>query len=176
MKKNFILLLSFVTFTALSALSQDLPEKQNPPHLVNDFADFLTDDEERNLENKLVSFNDSTSTQITIVSVQNTGGQDKAMYAALLGEKWGVGQKGISNGVLILLVREPKGIFIATGRGVEEYVTDLIAARIIDDNIKPNFKKNNFYQGLDEATEIIIGLTTGKYDASQFKKKKKGSC
>ena len=63
----------------------------------------LTAQEVSMLEQKLVSFNDSTSTQIAIVTVPSLEGYDKADYAQQLGEKWGIGQKGLNNGVLILV-------------------------------------------------------------------------
>ena len=56
----------------------------------------LNQDEVNSLEQKLVAFNDSTSTQIAIVTVPTLEGYDKADYAQRLGEKWGIGQKGNS--------------------------------------------------------------------------------
>ena len=83
--------------------SQDIPERPVPPRLVNDFAGMLSTQEADVLERKLVAFNDSTSTQIAIVIVRSLNGYDKADYAQRLAEKWGIGQKGLNNGVLILV-------------------------------------------------------------------------
>ena len=88
---------------SLTVLSQNLPERPVPPRLVNDFAGLLKADEVNALEQKLVAFNDSTSTQIAIVIVPSLLGFDKADFAQRLGDKWGVGQKGSNNGVLILV-------------------------------------------------------------------------
>src|SRR5664279_6253389 len=82
---------------------RNIPERPNPPRLVNDLAGMLKVDEVNSLEQKLVIFNDSTSTQIAIVIVPSLGGYDKADYAQQLAEKWGIGQKGLNNGVLILV-------------------------------------------------------------------------
>ena len=56
------------------AFSQDFPERPVPPRLVNDFAGMLNQDEVNSLEQKLVAFNDSTSTQIAIVTVPTLDG------------------------------------------------------------------------------------------------------
>ena len=77
--------------------AQDIPAKPDPPRLVNDFANILTQQERITLEKKLVAFDDSTSTQIVIVTVKDIGGYDKAEYATAIGEKWGVGHKGKNN-------------------------------------------------------------------------------
>ncbi len=86
-----------ILFSARIA-SQDFPEKPVPPRLVNDFAGMLTSREVNALEEKLVAYNDSTSTQIAIVTVSDLHGYDKADYAQQLAELWGIGQKGLNNG------------------------------------------------------------------------------
>ena len=131
-KRNLYLLILSVLFctTAVdSAFSQKIPERPVPPRLVNDFAGILKAEEVRNLEQKLVSFNDSTSTQIAIVIVRSLGGSDKADYAQQLAEKWGIGRKGLNNGVLILI--KPKTadsngqVQIAPGYGLEGPIPDI---------------------------------------------------
>ena len=83
-KKCLYLLTLSVLFFTVSVdriYSQNIPERPNPPRLVNDFAGMLKADEVNSLEHKLVAFNDSTSTQIAIVIVPSLGGYDKADYA-----------------------------------------------------------------------------------------------
>ena len=92
MKRILILLL--ISVVSFSVFAQDIPERPNPPRLVNDLADVLTDQEEQQLESELVQFDRSTTTQITIVTVPSLNGYDKADFTFRLGEKWGVGQKG----------------------------------------------------------------------------------
>ena len=98
-KSLYLLTLAFLfcTITIETVLSQNLPERPVPPRLVNDFAGMLKADEVSMLEQKLVAFDDSTSTQITIVIVPSLEGYDKADYAQRLAEKWGVGQKDKNN-------------------------------------------------------------------------------
>ena len=123
----------FYNFSTVAAWSQDLPEKPVPPRLVNDFAGMLNQDEVNSLEQKLVAFNDSTSTQISIVTVPSLNGYDKADYAQRLGEKWGIGKKGLNNGILILVKpKQPDSngqVFIAQGYGLEGAIPDITCVR-----------------------------------------------
>lgn len=157
--------------------AQDIPDKPNPPRLVNDFAALLSPRETDALERKLVAFNDSTSTQIAIVIVSDLLGYDISDYAQRLGEKWGIGQKGLNNGILIVV--KPKTetsdgkVFIAPGYGLEGAIPDLLCLQIIDNEILPSFRTDNYFKGLDNATTVLMKLASGEYSAAQYGKKKK---
>jgi uncharacterized protein len=159
----------------LAIFSQDIPEKPNPPKLVNDFAGLLNAEEVNALEQKLVAFNDSTSTQIAIVIVRDLGGYDKADYAQRLGEKWGIGQKGKNNGILILVktkTADSKGdVFITAGYGLEGAIPDLTVGEIIDNEILPAFRLGEYYRGLNKASSTLMALARGEFTASQYGKK-----
>ncbi|MCC6570752.1 MAG: TPM domain-containing protein [Chitinophagales bacterium] len=140
-----------------------IPEAPSPPRLVNDFAGLWSDDKSDLLEQKLVSFNDSTSSQITVVTVESIGDYDISEYAVELGRKWGIGQKDKNNGILILVAKQERKVDIEVGYGLEAYLTDYDSKRIIEELIVPAFKQNNYYKGVDDATDRIIGLITGSY-------------
>jgi uncharacterized protein len=175
--KCFLLFIGLFTMLLGQTFAQTLPERPNPPKLVNDFAGVMSSNEVAALEQKLVAFNDSNSTQIAIVTIKSIEGYDIADYAFKLGEKWGIGQKAKDNGILILVAPNDRKVFIATGYGAEEYVTDAMSRRIIEQKFKPSFKNNNFYEGLDAGTNDIIDLLTGKFKAEpqEVKGKHKGS-
>ncbi|HXH18473.1 MAG TPA: TPM domain-containing protein [Chitinophagales bacterium] len=158
----------FFIFLTVTAANQDFPPQPSPPRLVNDFAGFLSADERTRLENKLVAFDDSTSTQITIITVTSIDGYDIDDYNARLGELWGVGRKGKDNGVVILAAKEEREVSIATGYGMEEIIPDAVAKRIIENNIIPHFREGNFYLGFNEATDVIMNLATGKFTADDL--------
>jgi uncharacterized protein len=167
---------------SIRTLSQDIPDKPNPPKLVNDFAHMLSTQEVRALEQKLVLFSDSTSTQIAIVTVPDLSGYDKSDYAQRLGEKWGIGQRGRNNGILILVKPKTSSsngeVFIASGYGVEGAVPDLVTGEIVDNEILPAFRNGDYYGGLENATNTIMSLVRGEYTAEQYvnsPKKKAGS-
>jgi uncharacterized protein len=106
---NFAFAILITAISASQGFSQNIPERPVPPRLVNDFAGLLKAEEVGVLENKLVQFNDSTSTQIAIVIVPTLGGYDISDYAQRLAEKWGIGQKGLNNGILILVKPKTAG-------------------------------------------------------------------
>ncbi|HZL76605.1 MAG TPA: TPM domain-containing protein [Bacteroidales bacterium] len=154
--------------------AQDFPEKSVPPRLVNDFAGMLNSNEINSLEQKLVAFNDSTSTQISIVTVPSLHGYDKADYAQRLGEKWGIGQKGKNNGILILVKPKTESeqgeVYIAQGYGLEGAIPDLHASDIINNQILPSFTAGDYYGGLDKATTTLMQLARGEFPADLYKK------
>ena len=173
---HLLLLLVFI-LTGFSLLAADeFPVRPEPPRLVNDFAGILSTDQVASLENKLDGFNRRTSTQIAIVVVKDLFGYDKADYAYRLAEKWGIGQKGKNNGILILVKPKTNNgesgkVFIAVGYGLEGVVPDITAKKtIITAEILPNFKLNDYYTGLDRATSVLMSLTVGEFTADQYDK------
>lgn len=173
MKRILYTILSLLVL-AVAIKAQDIPEPMSPPRLVNDFAGILTPNEQHALEHKLRAYNDSTSTQIYVVTVRNLNGYEPSDFAFRLGEKWGVGQKGKNNGVVILIkpkIGTGKGrAFIATGYGMEEVIPDAVARRIVDNEMIPYFKANNYYKGINAATDIIIDLASGLYTSDEYYK------
>jgi len=166
------IVLIFTLLVGFHANAQEIPSPMSPPRLVNDFAGLLNETEWNRLESKLRAYNDSTSTQIYIIVVNDLLGYDIADYAFRVGEKWGVGQKGKNNGVVIIIkpkVGNERGqAFVAVGYGMEEIIPDAITKRIVDQEMIPSFKQNSYYQGLDAATDVIIDLAQGKYTADQY--------
>jgi len=151
-----------------------LPNRPDPPRLVNDFTGMLTPDQQQAMESKLVAFDDSTSIQIAVVLIESLEGRDIAEYAVELGRAWGIGNKENNNGVLLLVSKSDRKIHIATGYGIEGSLPDITASHIIDEQIKPNFRENDYYRGLDEGTDAIIAATKGEYKAPENYRKKKG--
>lgn len=162
---RFLRIQVWVIFFSGVLSAQDVPDKPVPPRLVNDFANVLSGDEIQALEQKLVAYNDSTSTQIVIVTVPSLEGADVQQYAFTLGEKWGVGTANKDNGVLILAAIEDRKINISTGYGMEGVVPDISASRIIREQMAPYFKQKNYYEGFNAATDQIIALAAGEYMA-----------
>jgi uncharacterized protein len=164
--KRFLLFTIAILFAYItSSFAQDFPEKASPPKLVNDFAGLLDASQEQQLEQKLVAYDDSTSTQISIVTITDLGNYDVSSYSFELAEKWGIGQKGKNNGLLILISKNQRKTFIATGYGLESKLTDALCKRIITNVINPRFKEGNFYQGLDDGTNAVFQVLAGEFKA-----------
>lgn len=167
--RRFAAAIFFVISFSVSA--QDIPARPVPPRLVNDFANVLSAKQEQLLENKLVRFNDTTSTQICVVTIDDLGGTTVADFAYQIGEKWGVGHKE-NNGAVILIKpkkgNESGGVTIQTGYGLEPFVTDAVSKRIIEQVMIPSFKENDYYTAIDKATDVIIGLVSGQFSADDY--------
>jgi uncharacterized protein len=158
----FVILYSLFSIS-ISAQDIKLPARPDPPRLVNDMAGMLSTEEANLLEVKLVQYNDSTSTQIAVVTINSLDGADIAQYTTELGAKWGVGQKGKDNGVLLVIAKNEHKMFIASGRGVEGDLPDIAIKQIIDHIMKPQFKAGHYYEGINDATDAIIGRLSGQY-------------
>lgn len=174
-KSFFSVLPVFILITAFpfSLSAQDFPEKPVPPRLVNDLAGMLSPQETDALEEKLVAFDDSTSTQIAIVTITDLMGYDVADYAQRLAEQWGIGQERLNNGIIILIkpkTSESSGgeVNISPGYGLEGAIPDIVCAQIIDYEILPEFREGNYYQGLDKATSILMSLASGEFPADEY--------
>ncbi|MCD6178754.1 MAG: TPM domain-containing protein [Bacteroidales bacterium] len=154
------------------------PTKPEPASPVNDFADVLTAQQEKMLFNQLSQFSYQSSTQIVLVTVPDLQGLDKAQYAVELAHKWGIGQKGKDNGILILVkpkTTSSKGeAYIAVGYGLEGVVPDAVAKQIVEYEMIPEFKIGDYYSGFAKASKILINITTGEYTADQYAQSKGG--
>lgn len=154
--------------------AQKMPDRPNPPRLVNDFTNTLTPDQIQTLEKKLVDLDNATSTQIAVVLVANTYGTTISDYNVELLRKWGVGTKKDNNGVVLLIAKDDRKLDIAVGYGLEGALPDATAKSIIDDVIVPSFKGNDYYRGIDQGTDAIVQAVKGQYNAPRSKSSGKG--
>ncbi|WP_282036514.1 TPM domain-containing protein [Saccharicrinis aurantiacus] len=164
---------------SISVMAQDIPSKPNPPRLVNDLAGILNQQQVSQLENYLVQFAKETSTQVVVVTTPDLGGTDKADFTFKLGDKWGVGQAGKNNGIVVMVkpkTRTSNGeAFIATGYGLEGVVPDAIAKQIVENDMIPRFKQNDYFGGIASGVQVIADITRGEYTADEYTAKHEGS-
>ncbi len=170
MKKLLAILLLFVSVAAFAQVDNDVPSRPNPPKLVNDLTgEFLTASQAQALEQKLVAYDDSTSNQIAIVIVNTLKGHEANEYAVALGRKWGVGNKDFNNGIVILISTGGgdgnRDAYIATGYGLEGAVPDYTAKRMVEDEMIPYLKQEEYYRALDNTTDALIKAIAGEYKA-----------
>lgn len=165
-KVSIITLLTVLCLASINLYASFYPEK--PSAWVNDYAGTLSPAEEQSLNQKLFHFQDTTGTQIFIVTTNDHEGAPISLMAAEIGQKWGVGKRSEDNGILILIYPNDREVFIATGYGIEPYITDAASKRIIENEIIPAFRENDFHGGLDKATDVMINLLTGVFTADQY--------
>ncbi len=130
---------------------------------VYDYINLLSPTEENALKSKLITYADSTSTQIVVAIISSTNGDEIKAVATEWGHSWGIGQKDKDNGIMVLLAKNDRKVAIQTGYGTEHLLTDAMSRRIIERNIIPRFKEGDFYGGLDKGTDAIIKVMAGEY-------------
>ena len=158
-----IALLGMGLVTPVHAQRYDIPKPSG--QWVTDLGSMLEAADEQALSRKLAGYADTTSTQIIIVTLPTLDGVPAADYAVELGRQWGVGQEGRNNGVVILLSREDRQVFIATGFGLEGAIPDAIASRIVRNVMVPRFREGRFYDGLSQAVDALMQAARGEYAA-----------
>ena len=173
MKKQLIYVISILCFGAQLYAQYEIPQKPRDQKAVYQYkkGEILKPEQVKLLNQKLVKYADSTSTQIVIVAINSTDDEDILYLGAQWANKWGIGQEKQDNGIFILVAKGDRKISINTGYGVEEYLTDALSKRIINNTIRPAFKKGNYYNGLNKATDQIIAILDGNFDTSELKKK-----
>jgi uncharacterized protein len=174
MKNLLFTILFFIPF--FTGIAQTVPPRPSPPRLVNDYTNTLTEDQRAALEQKLVAYDDSTSNQVAVVILPTIDDYAPADYATKLGRAWGIGNKKTNNGVVLLVVKDKHQIFIAPGYGLEGALPDITCKSIIDNEITPNFRNDDFYRGLDLGTTAIFKAAAGEYKApAGYRSNRRGS-
>ncbi|MBD3903605.1 TPM domain-containing protein [Chryseobacterium sp. Ch-15] len=140
-----------------------IPEKPAVLYPVYDEANLLTAQEKNELNNKLIKFADSTSTEIEIIIIPSTKGEDVNYLATMFGEKWGIGKKDVDNGVVFLIAKDDRTMSIQQGRAVEQYLTASVAGQILDYIVTPNFRQGKWYEGINGGTNAIMEAVQGKF-------------
>ena len=157
--------------TTFSLARNPVPPAPVPPRLVNDYANILQQ-EAWGFERVLQAFNDSTSNQITIVTLNDLGGYSASQMAYEIGERWGVGNAKYDNGVVILIKpRNDYGageVFIAPGYGLEAALPDAVCKRIIDDEMIPYFRQGEYAEGILAALQVIMPLAAGEISVKEY--------
>lgn len=143
-----------------------IPSRPQPPRLVNDFAGLFTRQQTAALESMLTAFDDSTSNQITVVTVKDLEGYDPSEYATRIGLDWGVGADNYDNGIVMLVkpkTSDSRGqVNISVGYGLEGAIPDVYAKRIIDNEMIPRFAENDYFAGVYAGCEVLMKLASGE--------------
>lgn len=167
-------LLIITLFISNSIFAQfDIPKKPDFQTSVYDYANVLSAAEKTQLEEKLVRYSDSTSTQIVVITIESLKGEDIGILTPKWAQEWGIGQAKEDNGVLILLAKAEKRIWISPGYGLEDRLTAGIGGEITRNIIIPEFKAGSYYRGLDKGADALFDVFKGKYKGERKQSKGK---
>ena len=167
MKKIVSILI--VLLVALSLCGCDLTEGYPTPtdrFFVNDFADIISDEDENEIYNDAANLYNKTTAQVVVITVDDLNGEEIADYALNIGREWGVGSEEENNGVVILLSRDDREIYIAVGYGLEGALPDSKTGRIIDRYGISYFSEDEFSKGLVSVSDAIINEVYIEYGLS----------
>ena len=175
-KKNisiFLKLFVFLLTTQFSFAQYTIPEKPSFQTSVYDYANVLSSTEKTQLEEKLIRYSDSTSTQIVVITIESLKGEDIGILTPKWGQTWGIGgSEKNDNGVIILLAKAERKIWISAGYGLEDRLTAGIGGEITRNIIIPEFKAGSYYKGLDKGTDALFDVFKGKYKGERKQSKK----
>ncbi|WP_291102718.1 MULTISPECIES: TPM domain-containing protein [unclassified Flavobacterium] len=170
----FLKLLVCFLFTQISFAQFTIPEKPDFQTSVYDYANVLSATEKAQLEEKLIRYSDSTSTQIVVITIESLKGEDIGILTPKWGQTWGIGGSAKNdNGVLILLAKAERKIWISPGYGLEDRLTAGIGGEITRNIIIPEFKAGSYYKGLDKGADALFDVFKGKYKGERKQTKEK---
>jgi uncharacterized protein len=152
----FLLLLMLLTDTLLSAT--DIPYLTGR---VTDNAEILSETTRQSLTVSLKEHEDHTSNQIAILTVPTINGESIEEYAVEVFDAWKLGQKGMDNGILMVVVPNDRRMRIEVGYGLEATLTDAMAGRIIQFAITPKFKNGDYDGGITDGVRAVIDVLEG---------------
>ncbi len=135
-----------------------------PSGFVNDFANLLTTEQRQTLEAKLQAFEQSSSNEITVATIQSLNGDTIENFAEKLFKEWSIGKKKQDNGILLLIAKDDRNMRIEVGYGLEGALTDAASGRIIQKILRPAFQSEDFYGGINAAVDAMIAATKGEYE------------
>jgi uncharacterized protein len=123
---------------------------------VVDAANVIPDGDEAVLTTKLQALEQRSGRQFVIATIPDLQGYPVEDYGYQLGRKWGIGQKGSNEGIILLVAPNDRRVRIEVGYGLEPYVTDLLSGVIIRDFITPKFKARDIPGGISAGADVII--------------------
>lgn len=161
--RRIILAALLVLLLPVAAAALDVPRLTG---YVNDHAGMIAPATALKIENFLRSFEQSDSTQIVVLTIDSLQGENIEEYGLQVAEKWQIGQQGKDNGALLLIAKQDRKIRIEVGYGLEGRLTDLLAGRIIDHEIKPRFQVGDYEGGIIAGVTAMAEAVRGEYQGS----------
>lgn len=145
---TFLLLATLFSFS----LWFEIP---SPNWFVNDLTNTLTTDQKTQISDLISNIKQTTSTEIAVLIVPTIDWDDINLLAAEIWTKRWVWEKDMDNGIIMLFAMEDRARSIQIGYWLEWTIPDAIAKRIWENNIVPNFREWNYFQGIYAAINEI---------------------
>ena len=154
------IVLAALLAAAGSTSAQDLPPPSGP---VTDLANVLDEATESSLLAAIRGVERETTAEIAVVTVPTLGGSSVEEMAERLFNTWGVGQKGVDNGVLLLVAPNERQVRIEVGYGLEAILPDGLAGQIIRDDILPRFRDGDMPGGITAGVTRLAAIVRARH-------------
>ena len=128
---------------------------------VTDTAGKLSESDDRALEEKITVYRNRTGNEIAVLVIRSLDGESIEDVAYTTFNRWGIGKKGLDNGVLLVIAPAERRTRIETGKGVGDRLTDIDCAIILRERVGPPLKEDRFYEAIDAAIDAIAALLDG---------------
>jgi len=129
---------------------------------VIDQTGTLSDAQRAALESKLADFEAKSGPQIVVLLVPATAPEDIAAYAQRVADQWKIGRREVGDGVLLVVAKDERKLRIEVAKALEGAIPDLAARQIIDQQIKPAFRADDYAGGLNRAVDALIARINGE--------------
>lgn len=156
---RFLLVLSLLAAVLPANALQAVPALNNT---VTDLTNTLSVQEQAALSNKLQQFFEAKGSQVAVLIVPTTQPEAIEQYSIRVVDEWKLGREKEDDGVLVLIAKQDRKMRIEVGYGLEGAIPDLVAKRIISRTLAPHFKRGQFYQGVNKATDQLMQLIEGE--------------
>lgn len=148
-------LCSVLFLFACSSVNTDLSVNM-PTSQVVDEANILTETEERNIVFLCNKLEKEIGSQLVVNTIETLNEKSIEDYSNKTFNDWKLGRKNINDGILIVVVHNDRKVRVEVGYGLENIITDVLAANIIQEDMIPKFKDGNFYDGIYKAVGRMI--------------------
>ncbi|WP_298900001.1 YgcG family protein [uncultured Psychroserpens sp.] len=139
------------------AVDYSLLPKNETHKVVLDLSHVFSDLQIDKLSKKIIDYEDKTTNEIAVLTVDSIlPFEDIHTYSSAIGDYWGVGKKDKDNGLVIVLRKNQKHIWLSTGHGTAKILSDSICQDIIDNTMIPYFKDGDYYLGIYEGLDRIM--------------------
>ncbi|MFA6080183.1 MAG: TPM domain-containing protein [Candidatus Gracilibacteria bacterium] len=151
----------FLSMACIMVLAEFVVPPAPVGHILDEVG-MLSPVENQGLEKSLSSLETETHHQVGIAILKSLQGRTIEEVSITLARTWGVGQKGLDNGLLILIAPAEREMRIEVGRGLEGVMTDLMSKRIIDEYLTPAFQKEQYFDGIASAITAMSPILRGE--------------
>ncbi|MCG8453583.1 MAG: TPM domain-containing protein [Spirochaetales bacterium] len=157
--KQKLVLVGFLILSTVPLFSLDVPPLKGR---VQDFAGVLNSGEKAQISNYLTALEQQSGAQIAVLVIKSLEGESLESYAWEVAEEWGLGQKGVDNGALLLVSLNDRAIRIEVGYGLESQITDAVSGFIIRNSIAPDFQRGRYAQGIMKGVQSMGQAVAGE--------------